>query len=418
MARATARKAGGDKSLAEYNRKRDFARTAEPAGVVAERQGFSFVIQKHAATRLHYDFRLELDGVLKSWAVTKGPSLNPAERRLAVRTEDHPLDYGGFEGTIPKGEYGGGTVMLWDRGTWAPVEEPHKGLDEGKLKFRLDGERLKGGFMLVRMPPRGRETRENWLLIKERDGTEDDADPILEEHTTSVTTGRSMEEIATGDSAVWHSNREPKVPVEVRASPAPTRKRRAKVKGLALPEFRPPQLATLAEAAPAGPEWVHEFKYDGYRLLIAANGPEVRCYTRNALDWTAKFPPIADAIRAMDLPGVLIDGEVVSFAPDGRTDFSSLQKSLKEGGDLQFFAFDLLQEAGEDITELPLTERKARLQALFDNLPKGSPLHVSLHIEGAGQAVLDQICEAGTRASFPSGAQRRTAATATATGSR
>jgi bifunctional non-homologous end joining protein LigD len=379
--------------LAEYNRKRDFGKTAEPEGKVAENEGFSFCIQKHAATRLHYDFRLELDGVLKSWAVTKGPSLNPAERRLAVHTEDHPLDYGGFEGTIPKGEYGGGTVMLWDRGTWEPVSDPHKGLEEGRLKFRLHGERLNGGWNLVRMPPRPKEKRDNWLLIKERDETADEADPILEEFTTSVSTGRSMEEIATGNSAVWHSNREPKTQAE---EPAPAAKpRRRKTKGLALPEFRPPQLATLAQSPPEGPEWVHEFKYDGYRLLIAANGSEVRCYTRNALDWTQKFRPIAAAFAAMDLPGCLVDGEVVSFSPDGRTDFSTLQKALKEGGELQFFAFDLLQENRKDLAPLALLERKKRLQALFKALPKGSPLHVSLHVTGSGQDVLDQICKAG-----------------------
>src|SRR5688572_15716853 len=207
MARQAAKRSQASAGLAEYNRKRDFAKTAEPAGKVAKAKGNSFVVQKHAATRLHYDFRLELDGVLKSWAVTRGPSLNPSEKRLAVRTEDHPLDYGGFEGTIPKGEYGGGTVMLWDRGRWEPVSDPHAGLEEGKLKFRLHGERLHGGFMLVRMPPRGKEARENWLLIKERDDAADDADPLLDQHTTSVATGRSMEEIATGDSAVWHSNR-------------------------------------------------------------------------------------------------------------------------------------------------------------------------------------------------------------------
>ena len=416
MARQAVKTRGGKDSLAEYNRKRDFAKTAEPAGVVAARQGYSFVIQKHAATRLHYDFRLELDGVLKSWAVTKGPSLNPAERRLAVRTEDHPLDYGGFEGTIPKGEYGGGTVMLWDRGTWEPVEEPHKGLDEGKLKFRLDGERLKGGFMLVRMPPRGRETRENWLLIKERDGTEDDADPILEEHTTSVTTGRSMEEIATGDSAVWHSNREPRVKGDEPARPAPSRTRRAKVKSLSLPEFHPPQLATIVEVPPEGPEWVHELKYDGYRTLIAANGSEVRCYTRSGQDWTAKFGGVVEAVRAMHLPGALLDGEIVSFAPDGRTDFSTLQKTLKgEGGTLAFFAFDLLREAGEDLAAKPLLDRKERLRALLADVPKGSPIHYSDHIHGQGEAVFGKVCEAGhegivsKRANAPySGARSKT----------
>jgi len=383
-----AARAGAD-SLAEYRRKRDFAKTAEPAGKVSARQGWSFVVQKHAATRLHYDFRLELDGVLKSWAVTKGPSLNPAERRLAVRTEDHPLDYGGFEGTIPKGEYGGGTVMLWDRGTWEPVSDAHQGLEEGRLKFRLSGERLKGGWMLVRMPPRSGEKRENWLLIKERDEHVDDSDRLLEEHATSVESGRTMDEIAHGDSAVWHSNRPPKSEAPVKA------RRRAAQKDLPTPEFRPPQLATLAEEPPDGPDWVHEFKYDGYRTLIAANGREVRCYTRSGQDWTQKFGGVVAAIRAMDLPAVLIDGEIVAFAEDGRPDFSTLQKALKEGAPLQLFAFDLLEEAGEDLTDQPLLERKNRLQALLDDLPKGSPIHQSLHIRGEGKTVLKSICDAG-----------------------
>lgn len=392
--RSPASQLGAGDSLTEYRRKRDFAKTAEPAGDIAEAQGYSFVIQKHAATRLHYDFRLELDGVLKSWAVTKGPSLAPAERRLAVRTEDHPLDYGGFEGTIPKGEYGGGTVMLWDRGTWEPMSDPHADLAEGKLKFHLSGERLKGGFMLVRMPPRAKETRENWLLIKERDDTADDADPLLTEFTTSVTTGRSMEEIASGNSEVWHSDREPRIQLEAKP-PAPTKSRRPKAKGLALPEFRPPQLATLVDVPPDGPDWVHEFKYDGYRTLIAANGADVRCYTRNALDWTAKFKPVVEAFRSMDLPAALIDGEIVSFASDGRTDFSTLQTALKEGGGLDFFAFDLLEEAGEDLTAKPLKKRKSRLQALLSDLPQGSPIHYSDHIRGQGEAVLARICSAG-----------------------
>jgi bifunctional non-homologous end joining protein LigD len=383
-----ARKAAAD-NLAEYRRKRDFARTAEPAGKVKRKKGKSFVVQKHDATRLHYDFRLELDGVLKSWAVTRGPSLNPSEKRLAVHVEDHPLEYGGFEGTIPKGEYGGGTVMLWDRGEWEPLHDPAAGLEEGMLHFNLHGERLKGGWALVRMPPRGREKRENWLLIKERDEFADDSDPLLAENTTSVASGRTMEEIAHGDSAVWHSNREARGSEEASA-----RTRRTKAKGLALPRFRPPQLATPVEDAPDGPDWLHEVKYDGYRTLVAANGSEVRCYTRTGQDWTDKFRTIADAFRAMDLAGALVDGELVAFAPDGRTDFSTLQKTLKDGGKLEFFAFDLLEEAGEDLANLPLIERKNRLQALFDDLPRGSLIHFSTHIRGNGSEVFEKVCGA------------------------
>ncbi|MYZ48281.1 DNA ligase D [Propylenella binzhouense] len=384
-------------SLKEYKRKRDFSRTAEPEGRVATGRGFSFVVQKHAARRLHYDFRLELDGVLKSWAVTKGPSLDPGEKRLAVRTEDHPLDYGGFEGTIPKGEYGGGTVMLWDRGTWEPLHDPREGLAEGKLHFVLHGERLKGGWALVRLRPRSGEKRENWLLIKERDETADEVDPLLAQNVTSVATGRSMEEIATGNSAVWRSNRpkdgdDPDAP-----RPKPRRATKSAKAGAAsgLPDFRPPQLATLVAVPPDGRDWVHELKYDGYRVLVAADGTEVRCYTRNGLDWTARFRPVADAFARLGLGGALIDGEVAAFAPDGRTDFSTLQAALKEGRPIAFFAFDLLVEAGEDIAALPLTERKERLRALLAGLPADVPIHYSEHIRGEGQAVLGRICAAG-----------------------
>jgi bifunctional non-homologous end joining protein LigD len=385
MARKAAK--GG---LAEYRRKRDFAKTAEPAGKVARGKGFGFVIQKHDATRLHYDFRLELDGVLKSWAVTRGPSLDPKEKRLAVHVEDHPLDYGGFEGTIPKGEYGGGTVMLWDRGTWEPLHDPRAGLKEGMLHFRLNGERLKGGWALVRMPPRGNEKRENWLLIKERDEFADDADRLLEKSVTSVASGRTMEEIAHGDSAVWHSNRAGRG-----SSESAARTRKTKAKNLTLPKFRPPQLATLVDGAPDGEDWLHELKYDGYRTLIAANGTDVRCYTRSGQDWTPKFRPIAEAFQAMDMAGTLIDGEMVSFTPEGRTDFSTLQKTLKEGGKLDFFAFDLLIEGGEDITKRPLLERKNRLQTLLDDLPKGSVIHYSTHVRGNGAEVFSKVCKAG-----------------------
>jgi bifunctional non-homologous end joining protein LigD len=377
-------------SLAEYRRKRDFAKTAEPAGKIVRRKGDSFVVQKHAATRLHYDFRLELDGVLLSWAVTKGPSLNPSEKRLAVHVEDHPLDYGGFEGTIPRGEYGGGTVMLWDRGTWEPLHDPRDGLKEGMLHFNLHGERLKGGWALVRLPRRGNEKRDNWLLIKERDEAADDSDPLLEEYTTSVSTGRTMEEIATGDSDVWHSNRAGRGSTEAR-----TRSRREIAKNLKLPKFRSPQLASPVEAAPEGNDWVHEFKYDGYRCLVAANGKDVRCYTRSGQDWTQKFWRIAEAFRAMELPGALIDGEIIAFSPEGRTDFSTLQKTLSEDGPLAFFAFDLLEEGGKDLTNKKLLERKSRLKALLEDLPQGSPIKYSDHIKGRGGDVLAKICDGG-----------------------
>jgi bifunctional non-homologous end joining protein LigD len=387
-------------SLVEYRRKRDFSKTAEPRGAAKKRRGNSFVIQKHAATRLHYDFRLELDGVLKSWAVTRGPSLNPAEKRLAVRTEDHPLEYGTFEGTIPKGEYGGGIVMLWDSGTWEPFDDPHEGLKKGKLAFRLDGKRLKGGWALVRMRGREKEKRENWLLIKERDDTADDRNQILAENAISAKTGRTMEQIAEGRSAVWRSSRKssdkPAKPARAqRKTGAATLKSSKPHRAFPLPTFRPPQLTTLVDEAPPGDEWVHELKYDGYRLLIAASGDEVRCYTRSGQDWTPKFSAIANAFRAMHLAGALIDGEAVAYNENGRSDFSSLQHALSEGGPIDFYAFDLLEEAGENLSRLPLTERKQRLEALMAGAPKKGPLHFSTHIEGRGEDVFARICEAG-----------------------
>ncbi|HEX2258076.1 MAG TPA: non-homologous end-joining DNA ligase, partial [Afifellaceae bacterium] len=382
--------ARGTDTLAEYRRKRDFARTPEPGPEKAEGEGRSFVVQKHAATRLHYDFRLELDGVLKSWAVTKGPSLDPAERRLAVRTEDHPLAYGDFEGIIPKGEYGGGTVMVWDRGTWEPVGDPHQGLEEGKLKFRLQGERMRGGWTLVRMQPRQGEKRENWLLIKERDQETGEAEALIREFETSAKTGRAMEEIANDEtSATWRSNRPRIAPEEDAPKP-----KRARSKGK-LPDYQPPQLATLVDAAPAGRAWLHELKYDGYRCLLALGGGEVRCYSRNGLDWTERFGRIARAAEAISVDSALIDGEIVAFAPDGRTDFSTLQQALSEGGPISCFVFDLLELDGKDLKKLPLIERKERLRELVAGLPADGPIQYSEHVRGEGEAVLKRICGAG-----------------------
>jgi bifunctional non-homologous end joining protein LigD len=372
-------------SLAEYRKKRDFAKTPEPKPKRGKAKGDSFVVQMHDATRRHYDFRLELDGVLLSWAVTRGPSLDPADKRLAVRTEDHPLEYGDFEGTIPKGEYGGGTVMIWDRGRWTPHGDPHEGLDKGKLAFDLYGERMKGGWALVRMAPRGRQRRENWLLIKERDQFAGDADELLARNMTSVKTGRTMAAIASANSAVWRSNRPAKA-----AAPSP--KRRA---GGRLPAFRPPVLATLVDEPPEGDDWLHELKYDGYRCLVAANEGIVRCYTRSGQDWTEKFRGVADAFAAIGLSGALIDGEIVAFDANGRSDFATLQQTIGSGAGLHYFAFDLLEEGGEDLTGLALIDRKNRLQARLARLPKASPIHFSAHIRGEGKAVLAGLCAAG-----------------------
>src|SRR5258706_544390 len=287
-----------------YNRKRDFSKTKEPRGRKLKGKGDSFVVQKHDASRLHWDFRLELGGVLKSWAVPKGPSLDPDEKRLAMRTEDHPLDYGGFEGTIPKGEYGGGTVMLWDQGGWfpEPSKDPSKTIEEGPLHFTLEGERMKGEWVMFRLKPRPGEKAEPWMLKKVTDDFADpqDGNSLVDNCVTSVTTGRTMAEIAAGED-VWRSNR---------AGQKGGRARRKASK--APPPFEEPQLATLVDDVPSGDGWLHEYKYDGYRLLLSVGEGLATAWTRNGKDWSDKFKALVKA--AARLPaGCLIDGEAVTL---------------------------------------------------------------------------------------------------------
>jgi len=397
------------KLLAKYRAKRDFSKTAEPSGnvTVEKDKSLRFVIQKHAASHLHYDLRLELDGVFKSWAVTKGPSLDPHDKRLAVEVEDHPLDYGDFEGTIPKGQYGGGTVMLWDRGYWEPEGDPHAGLRKGDLKFSLDGERLRGSFVLVRMKRRERETRDNWLLIKHHDGwaVEAHGDLLTEGETTSVASGREMEAIAAGKGKgptkfmtgkgragagdVWRSNRasaeDPVGRKAAAAKPAPKA-----LKTAALPGFVPPQLAKSVDRPPPGAGWGHEIKFDGYRLQLRVEGGHATLKTRKGLDWTAKFKAIARDGAA--LPDGLYDGEACALDAAGSPDFPALQAALSDGktDDLIFFVFDALFLAGEDLRGLPLRERKARLQAATRKA--GTHIRYVEHFETAGDAVLQSAC--------------------------
>ncbi|TDH35119.1 DNA ligase D [Pseudohoeflea suaedae] len=392
--------AEADTSIREYNRKRDFDRTGEPRGKSGRKEKparLGYLIQKHDATRLHYDFRLELDGVLKSWAVTRGPSYNPEDKRLAVRTEDHPLDYGQFEGVIPKKEYGGGTVMLWDTGWWEPTEDPGKGLKQGKLKFRLHGERLSGAWTLVRMRRKEGEKRDNWLLIKERDEFADaEGDAILERETTSAATGRTMEDIAAGGGKrgkrVWHSEKSAKANVQAGAIPAkkeqPKKPRSAKRK-LGSPDFVEPQLATLVDEAPSGEDWLNEIKFDGYRLIVSVGKGGVKCYTRNGLDWTEKFPTIVEACDELDCRNALLDGEAV--VESGGSAFSALQKAIKSGGDISYFAFDLLELDGEDLRGKPLRERKEMLHRLIADTG-GKLLRYSEHIEGRGEDMHARLC--------------------------
>jgi len=401
--------------LAPYNAKRDFAKTAEPKGIRAKAKGNRFMVQKHDATRLHFDFRLELDGVLKSWAVTRGPSPDPDDKRLAVRTEDHPLSYATFEGTIPKGEYGGGTVMLWDRGTWAslPGKDPSKTIEEGHLHFTLQGERMKGEWLLVRMKPRPGEKRENWLLRKVADEYDGGSDDLVGRELTSIATGRTMAEIEAGkkpakilprDGEGDHAKRDggaaapaavapdsPPPPASGRRSPSS--KARGGMKKT-LPAFHPPQLATLVDSVPTGSAWLHEVKYDGYRCLLAVAPGMAKVYTRTGLDWTDKFQGIADAAAALDLPPALIDGEIVKLDAKGNPGFSALQAALKDGsGGFTLFAFDLLELDGEDLTPLPNIARKERLAALLAGAR--DPIVYAEHVLGSGEKLFTALCGAG-----------------------
>ncbi|HEY4071114.1 MAG TPA: non-homologous end-joining DNA ligase, partial [Sphingomicrobium sp.] len=369
-----------------YNRKRDFTKTKEPKGRRLKGRGDSFVVQKHEASRLHWDFRLELDGVLKSWAVPKGPSLDPGENRLAMRTEDHPLDYGTFEGTIPKGEYGGGTVMLWDVGRWIPDprKDPSKTIEEGHLHFTLEGERMKGEWVMFRLKPKPGEKAEPWMLKKVTDeyANPDDGDALVDNCVTSVTTDRTMAEIAAGED-VWRSNRGGQKGGRGRkkASKAP-------------PPFQEPQLATLVDDVPPGDSWIHEIKYDGYRLLLAVGDGVATAWTRNGKDWSDKFQALVKA--AAKLPaGCLIDGEAVAIDEKGKPSFQLLQSTLKDqrGANLVFYAFDLLVDRGEDIKKLPNIVRKDRLASLLAGT--SGPILYGDHIVGRGEEMFKEVCKLG-----------------------
>jgi bifunctional non-homologous end joining protein LigD len=401
-------------ALEEYRRKRRFDRTPEPGGKVGPKKkgkAGRFVVQKHDASRLHYDFRLESDGVLKSWAVPKGPSLDPAEKRLAVEVEDHPLDYGSFEGIIPEGEYGGGTVELWDQGRWQPKGDVKEGFRKGHLKFELDGEKLQGGWNLVRL--KGDEKKPNWLLIKENDAT---ARPlakgdILDERPESVASGRTVEQIAESPERVWSSKGGKAVPVgkasakgaKASAKTATTKvpkegsaDQRARSRKGKLPPAVSPQLATLVAEPPEGEGWLFEIKLDGYRILAAAGGGKVRLTSRNGKDWTDRFPQIAEAVGRLDADSVLLDGEVVALDEKGRSSFQRLQNALRSDrqANLAYFVFDLLHLNGKDLTGLPLTERKEALRELLA-AAGGDLLHFNDHVEGKGEAFFRQACDLG-----------------------
>jgi bifunctional non-homologous end joining protein LigD len=403
---------------------RDFEQTAEPSGEtpVAPSKRRRFVIQKHDASRLHYDLRLEFDGVFKSWAVTKGPSLDPHDKRLAVEVEDHPLDYGDFEGTIPEGQYGGGTVMLWDRGYWES-DDPERGFKKGDLKFTLEGEKLGGSWVLVRMrSDRNGGKRTNWLLIKHRDDfvKEGKANNILDADR-SVASGRTMDQIAAGKGkapkpfmlakasrgkadAVWNSNRgdaadaraadtkpSPRsASTKARSSAKPSKPRKV----TAMPKFVSPQLCTLVDRPPAGEGWCHEIKFDGYRVQLRVEDGEAALMTRKGLNWTDKFKAIAREGSA--LPDALIDGEIVALDHNGAPEFSALQAAISDGktDSLIFFAFDLLFAGGEDLRSLPLSERKNRLKKMLAaRKGKDKVIRYVEHFESGGDAILQSACK-------------------------
>ncbi|HUE10919.1 MAG TPA: DNA ligase D [Steroidobacteraceae bacterium] len=398
------------KSLATYREKRDFSKTAEPSGerAIGASSRLRFIVQKHAARRLHYDLRLELDGVFKSWAVTRGPSDDPADKRLAVEVEDHPLDYGDFEGSIPAGEYGGGTVQLWDRGYWVPEgsKPAEEALRSGDLKFTLDGKHLHGSWVLVRMKhDRSGGKRTNWLLIKHRDASaSSDGGTALLAVDRSVASGRSMAQIAAGKGraptpfmltssaktsrpdAVWSSKNEQNQ--EPQKSPLSEKKQKSQGTSVRrIPEFVEPQLCRLTDQPPTESRWAHEVKFDGYRLQLRVVDGAATLKTRNALDWTPRFAAIAADAR--QLPDCLIDGEVVALDRHRVPSFAALQAALADdkSEDLVFFAFDLLFEEHTDLRGLPLAERKARLERLLRRAP-GERLRYVQHIESSGATVL------------------------------
>jgi len=371
-----------DTSIETYRRKRDFTASPEPdAAPVREaaRHLPIFVVQKHAARRLHWDFRLEYEGVLWSWAVPKGPSLDPHDKRLAVHVEDHPLDYAEFTGTIPEGHYGAGTVELWDRGTWEPVGDAGDSMRRGEIKFTLAGKRLRGRFVLVRLKPRDKDRAENWLLIKEHDDEERaGADAGALEQMPAPT--------PTRPPAVWSD----KAHAAAEADAAPAEGARRAV----LPEAQAPQLASLADEPPEGDAWLNEVKFDGYRFLAFVEDGAVRLVTRNAQDWTSRLPAVARALGRMKLGSALLDGEVVALRADGLSSFADLQAALSEGRDskLFFYLFDILHLEGWDLRPCRLADRKRLLGALSDW--KGS-IRYSDHLEGEAARVRRQACELG-----------------------
>ena len=385
-----------------YRKKRNFKTTPEPAGRVRRRRARApaFVVQKHAASHLHYDFRLELNGVLLSWAVPKGPSLDPHDKRLAMHVEDHPLEYGDFEGVIPPKQYGSGTVLLWDRGTWEPIGDAEDGYRQGKLKFLLHGEKLRGGWMLVRSRGGKYGGDRSWLLIKENDEyARLGADAhVVDTEPDSVASGRSLDAIAADPDRLWHSSKS--VAENLRGG----RVRRKKLdlapdalegaRKAAQPERMDPQLALLVEKPPAGGEWLHEIKFDGYRMLARIADGKCRIHSRNGKDWTAAFGPAADALARLPVDSAWIDGEMVVLDARGHSSFQALQNALAEESAAKpvYCAFDLPYVNGFDLRRAPLAQRKALLRRIVGD---GASIRFSDHVQGDGPAFFAEACKLG-----------------------
>jgi bifunctional non-homologous end joining protein LigD len=417
-------------SLKQYRQKRRFKRTPEPSGSSAVKPGHRFVVQKHDASHLHYDFRLEMGGTLKSWAVPKGPSLDPGQKRLAIQVEDHPIEYADFEGTIPQGEYGGGTVMVWDRGSWIPENgDPEEAYRKGELKFRLEGQKLMGSWVLVRTNRSGTRTPQ-WLLIKHRDDAArpDAKRDVIETDTKSAKTGRSLDEIAkgapphqngrrrstkTGAADIWHSNRPSRTAKSVEPEPAKAiaSSKPARVSTISLAKLpgarrRPmptkprPELATLVQQPPEGDAWLHEIKFDGYRMFCCMKGGKARFISRSGQDWTTKVGSLADVASKLAVDSAIIDGEVVVLDAKGVSQFQLLQNAIgKEGqrthgAPLLYYAFDLIYLNHFDLTGVAIEKRKELLESLLEQARLGPRIQLSEHVVGNGRQFYQQAARA------------------------
>lgn len=387
-------------SLRNYRKKRDFKKTPEPQGAITQKKHGNglYLIQKHAASHLHYDFRLELNGVLLSWAVPKGPSLDPSIKRLAIHVEDHPLEYGSFEGIIPKGQYGGGTVMLWDTGEWiCENENPVAAYHKGHLSFILKGKKLKGGYSLVRI----RHDDKTWLLIKTQDkyARPESEFNITLEKPNSVVSKKSIDEIAEQYDSVWGKQGAKKAPAKKSKKTAnknPRKKIQLDLKTSSFPKIISPQLATLVDEPPNEKKWLHEIKFDGYRLLAIKKNGKTTLLTRNHNNWTKKFLSVAKAIDQLPIDNLIIDGEVVVLDEEQRPNFQLLQNSIKDGDDVNFiyYAFDILYYDQYSLTSLPLIERKKILQKVLSDT-NNEILRFSDHVLGSGKKVFEKSCELG-----------------------